>query len=358
MEVQAINSTNVLSFEGQAKKHKKQKQQIQNNYPQQTTPASTNASKAMRNLTLGLMALGATAGTLSSCGPDDVIASASSSSSSSSSASANAYINIGGGCHHDTITIIKPDTIHETDTIIHTVIKPVHVKDYPFHLADSLIAQGINIGIPVDGPEPDGSGRDSVAYVGSKAHNRYDNKFYESMVDSVDTNKRQLGVVTKVVDMYDDKNPKTSYMKAVINDVPGKGIKITRYVADTAKKPEDDEQYLYSYAGYEIRSNGRNGQRNIRSIFDKNNNLIYQGDYEKGEEPGTFLYGAIIYDPETGEPYYDENGNPEFAQYDFDQAVIYSDYAKRNDYKHDGWDTATNKKKELFLHNKKKHPLE
>lgn len=338
MEVQAINSTNVLSFEGQAKKHKKQKQQIQNNYPQQTTPASTNASKAMRNLTLGLMALGATAGTLSSCGPDDVIASASSSSSSSSSASANAYINIGGGCHHDTITIIKPDTIHETDTIIHTVIKPVHVKDYPFHLADSLIAQGINIGIPVDGPEPDGSGRDSVAYVGSKAHNRYDNKFYESMVDSVDTNKRQLGVVTKVVDMYDDKNPKTSYMKAVINDVPGKGIKITRYVADTAKKPEDDEQYLYSYAGYEISSNGRNGQRNIRSIFDKNNNLIYQGDYEKGEEPGTFLYGAIIYDPETGEPYYDENGNPEFAQYDFDQAVIYSDYAKRNDYKHDGWD--------------------
>lgn len=338
MEVQAINSTNVLSFEGQAKKHKKQKQQIQNNYPQQTTPASTNASKAMRNLTLGLMALGATAGTLSSCGPADVIASASSSSSSSSSASANAYINIGGGCHHDTITIIKPDTIHETDTIIHTVIKPVHVKDYPFHLADSLIAQGINIGIPVDGPEPDGSGRDSVAYVGSKAHNRYDNKFYESMVDSVDTNKRQLGVVTKVVDMYDDKNPKTSYMKAVINDVPGKGIKITRYVADTAKKPEDDEQYLYSYAGYEIRSNGRNGQRNIRSIFDKNNNLIYQGDYEKGEEPGTFLYGAIIYDPETGEPYYDENGNPEFAQYDFDQAVIYSDYAKRNDYKHDGWD--------------------
>lgn len=93
----------------------------------------------------------------------------------------------------------------------------------------------MNIGIPIDGPKPDGSGTDSVAYVGSKAHNRYDNKFYESMVDSIDTNKRQLGVVTKVVDMYDDKNPKTSYMKAVINDVPGKGIKITRYVADTAK---------------------------------------------------------------------------------------------------------------------------
>ena len=34
---------------------------------------------------------------------------------------------------------------------------------------------------------------------------------------------------------------------------------------------------------------------------------------------------------------YDEDGNPEFAQYDFDQAVIYSDYAKRNEYRHDGW---------------------
>ncbi|CDE89670.1 TPA: hypothetical protein CPT81_01385 [Candidatus Gastranaerophilales bacterium HUM_20] len=336
MEVQAINSANVLSFEGQAKKHKKQKQEIKNNYPQQTATASPNASRAMRNLTLGLMALGTTAGALTSC-EHDVLAEANSSSSSSSSATANAYINIGGGCHHDTVTIIKPDTIHETDTIIHTVIKPVHVKDYPFHLADSLIAQGMNIGIPIDGPVPDGSGIDSVAYVGSKAHNRYDNKFYESMVDSVDTNKRQMGVVTKVVDMYDDKNPKTFYMKAVINDVPGRGIKITRYIADSAKKPEDDQQYLYNYAGYEIRSNGKDGQRNVRSIFDNNNNLIYQGDYEKGEEPGTFLYGSIIYDPETGEPFYDEDGNPEFAQYDFDQAVIYSDYAKRNEYRHDGW---------------------
>lgn len=335
MEVKAINnSLKALNFEGQNKTHNK-KQNIKH-YSEPQKSISKDSSRAMRNMILGLMALGATANTITSCAPDDVIAEASSSSSSSSSA--NATI-IGGGCHHhDTITIIKTDTIHDTDTIIHTEIKPIYVKDYPFHIGDSLIAQGQNIGIPIDGPVPDGSGLDSVVYVGSKSHNRYDNKFYESMVDSVGTNKRELAVVTKVLDLYDSKNPKTSYLKSVVTDVPGKGIKITRYVANTDKKPEDDEQYLWNYAGYEVRTNGRDRKQNIRSIFDNNNNLVYRGNYEKGTNPGSFLYGALIIDEETGEPIYDENGNPEFAQYDFDQSVVYSDYAKRSDdYKHPGW---------------------
>lgn len=345
MEIKAINSSlNALNFEGKNKTHNK-KQNI-HHYQEQQSPVSKDSSKAMRNMILGLMALGATSGAITSCTPDDIIAEASSSSSASSSATANATI-IGGGCdHHDTITIIKPDTIYMPgdtiympgDTIIHTEIKPVYVKDYPFHIGDSLIAQGQNIGIPIDGPVPDGSGLDSVVYVGSKAHNRYDNKFYESMVDSVGTNKRELAVVTKVVDLYDSKNPKTSYLKSVITDVPGKGIKISRYVANTAKKPEDDEQYLWNYAGYEVRTNGRDKKQNIRSIFDNNNNLVYRGNYERGTEAGSFLYGALILDEETGEPIYDDNGNPEFAQYDFDQAVVYSDYAKRSeDYRHPGW---------------------
>jgi|GEM_PF-1358984 hypothetical protein len=333
MEVKAINGVNALNFEGKTQKQKKTKT-LNNNY--QPQPASHDGGKAMRNMMLGLMALGATAGTLASCDKDDIFVEANSSASASSSASATI---IGGNCdHHDTITIIKPDTIYDTDTIIHTIIKPIHVKDYPFHIADSLIAQGQNINIPIDGPVPDGSGKDSVVYVGSKAHNRYDNKFYESMVDSVGTNKRELAVVTKVLDLYDSKNPKTTYLKAVVNDVPGKGIKITRYVANTDKKPEDNEQYLWNYAGYEVRTNGRNGKRNIRSIFDNNNELIFRGDYEKGQQAGTFLYGSVVIDPETGDPVYDEDGNLEFPQYDFDQAVIYSDYAKRSeDYKHPGW---------------------
>ncbi len=337
MEVKAINSSlNALNFEGKNKTHNK-KQHI-HHYQEQQRPISKDSSKAMRNMMLGLMALGATSGTITSCAPEDIIVEANSSASASSSATANVTI-IGGNCnHHDTITIIKPDTIHDTDTIIHTEIKPIYVKDYPFHIGDSLIAQGENIGIPIDGPVPDGSGLDSVVYVGSKAHNRYDNKFYESMVDSIGTNKRELAVVTKVVDLYDSKNPKTSYLKSVVTDVPGKGIKITRYVSNSPKKPEDDEQYLWNYAGYEVRTNGRDRKQNIRSIFDNNNNLVYRGNYEKGTNPGSFLYGSLIIDAETGEPYYDEDGNPEFAQYDFDQAVVYSDYAKRGeDYRHPGW---------------------
>ena len=334
MDVKAINGLSVSSFQGRTQRHKKEKkeQNLNNNYNSQPV---YNSSKAMRNLMLGLMTLGAAtgAGTLTSCA-DDIVAEASSSSSSSSSA--NASIQIGGHCHHhDTITIIKPDTIHDTDTIIHTEIVPIYVKDYPFHIGDSLIAQGENIGIPVDGP---GSDEENAVYIGSKAHNRYDNQFYESMVDSVGTNKRELAVVTKVVDMYEDDNPKTYYQKAVITDVPGRGIKITRYIADTDKKPDEHQEYLWNYAGYEVRTNGRDGKQNIRSIFDNNDNLIYRGNYEKGLKPGTFLYGSIILDPDTGSPVYDENGEPEFAQYDFDQAVIYSDYAKKSfDYEHPGW---------------------
>lgn len=300
------------------------KQSVENDYPQMDAPMSKNTSKAMRDLTMGLMALGAVSQGLTSCQAE-----ASASASASSSATAVA---IGGHCHHrDTVTIIKPDTIHETDTVIHTIIKPINVKDYPYNIGDSLIAQGRNIGVPVDGPIPDGT--NNAVYMGSKAHNRYDNKFYESMVDSIGTSSKSLAVVTKIVDMYDAKHPKTSYMKAIVTDVPGKGIKISRYVANTDKKPEE---YMWNYAGYEVRTNGRNGKRNTRSIFDNQNNLIYRGDYEKGENPGTFLYGSLIYDDATGEPIYNDKGDPEFAQYDFDQAVIYSDYAKT--YTHPGWD--------------------
>ena len=331
MDVKAINGLSASSFQGRTQHPKKEKQiqKSDNNYKSQPM---YNSSKAMRNLVLGLMALGATAGTITSC-DDDATASASASASASSSSSSTV---IGGHCHHhDTVTIIKPDTIHDTDTIIHTEIKPIYVKDYPFHIGDSLIAQGENIGIPVDGP---GSDDDNAVYIGSKAHNRYDNKFYESMVDSIGTNKRELAVVTKVVDMYEDDNPKTYYQKAVITDVPGRGIKITRYIADTDKKPDEHQEYLWNYAGYEVRTNGRDGKQNIRSIFDNNDNLVYRGNYEKGLKPGTFLYGSIILDPDTGSPVYDENGEPEFAQYDFDQAVIYSDYAKKSfDYEHPGW---------------------
>lgn len=335
MELKAINCADALNFQGRTCKKENKKQIKLNNCPncsQHTSPASRRASNAMRNTALGLMMATATVGTLGSCEKDVMGNIYNFNQELTDNDSIYIGITIGGNCdHHDTTTVVH-------DTIINTEIKPVFVKDYPFHIADSLISQAMNIDVPIDGPVPDGSGLDSVVYVGSKAHNRFDNIYYESMVDSVGTNKRELAVVTKVLDLYNTSNPKTSYMKSLITDVPGRGIKITRYVANTAKKPEDDEQYLWNYAGYEIRSNGKDGIENRRYIFDNNNNLIYQGNIKEAEDPITFTYGLFAIDPETGEPYYDEDGNPEFITYNFDQAVVYSDYAKRSeDYEYPGW---------------------
>lgn len=331
MEVKAISTPN---FNGRNDKQIiSRKNQENNTYPQIDSVVDKKTAKAMRDMVFSFLVAGAAAGAVSSC--DDL-------TSASASASASAWAwSIGGNCHHhDTVTIVKRDTINKTDTIIHTVIKPIYVKEYPFHIGDSLIDQGRNIGVPVDGPIPDGS--NNVVYVGSKAHSRYDDKFYESMVDSVGTNKRELSIISKIVDMSDKANPKTTYMKTIVKDFPGKGIKLTRYIAEgTDKKPTDEEDYMWNYAGYEVRTNGRDGRRNIRAIMDKHGNLVYKGDFQKGKDEGSFLYGSLIYDPKTGDVITDDKGDPEFAQYDFDQAVIYSDYVKKQeftqDYKNPGW---------------------
>lgn len=348
MDVKAISAIN---FSGGARSQKNKKHKSANEeFMTNNEGISSKASKGLRNVALGTIAattaLG-TLGTLSSC-EDLTDASASASASS-------AAVAIGGwGNHRDTVTIIKPDTIIKNDTIykndtvyvkpdtivthdtiIKTVVEPIYVKDYPYAIGDSLIEQGQNTGIPVDGPLPDGS--NNVVYVGSKAHNRYDNKFYESMVDSIGTNKYELAVATKVVDTYGEK-PKTYYNRAIVTDVPGKGIKIMRYVADTDKKPGKNEQYKWNYAGYEIRTNFRDGRQNVKTIFDNEGNLVYKGRFERGEESGTFLYSTYAVDPSTGDIIYDKYGDPVEIQYDFDQAVIYTDFAQPvEDYEYPGW---------------------
>ena len=302
MEVKAINT---LNFKG-SNYHRinDKKQSVENDLPQMQAPASQSSADAMRNLVLGLMAVGAAAGTLSSC-------EAEASASAAAASSATAVV-IGGGTNHRD-----------------TVIKPIVVKDYPFNIGDSLIAQGINIGIDPDGPIPDG--KNNAVYMASTAHNRYDNKIYKSSVDSIGTNKKELAIVSEVDDLYEDNNPKKSYMKTIVSDVPGRGIKLMRYVANTDKKPQE---YEWNYAGYEVRTNGRDGKRNIRSVFDKNGNLVCRGDIEKGQEKGTFMYGSVIYD-DNGNVIKNDKGEPEFAQYDFDNAKVYSDYART--YTHSGW---------------------
>ena len=330
MDVKAISAVDFQSRSAQSKKNNK-KAPVSDDFTPKYEGMSSKASKAMRNAALGSLMATAALGGMSSC--DDWMSEASASASASSSATA---IAIGGGCHHDTITVVKRDTITNTDTIINTIVEPIYVKDYPYAIGDSLIAQGQNIGVDVDGPIPDGS--NNVVYIGSKAHNRYDNKFYESMVDSVGTNKYELAVVTKVVDSYGDK-PKTYYTKSIVTDVPGRGIKITRFVADTNKKPGKNEQYKWNYAGYEVRTNYRDGRQNVKTIFDNENNLIYKGRFTRGEDEGTFMYNTYSINPSTGEIVYDRDGEPVEIQYDFDQAVIYSDYARPvgGDYEHPGW---------------------
>ena len=308
MEVKAINTINFQGrdfHEGDFREINNKKQSIENDFPQMDTPMDKNSAEAMRNLVLGLMAVGATVGGLSSCEKDAF-------ASASASSSATAVV-IGGGTNHRD-----------------TIIKPIVVKDYPFNIGDSLIAQGLNIGIDPDGPIPDG--KNNAVYMASTAHNRYDNKIYKSSVDSIGTNKKELAIVSEIDDLYEDGNPKKSYMRTIVSDVPGRGIKLMRYVANTDRKPQE---YEWNYAGYEVRSNGRDGKRNIRSVFDKDGNLVCRGNIERGQEKGTFMYGSVIYD-DDGNVIKNDKGEPEFAQYDFDNAKVYSDYART--YTHSGWD--------------------
>ena len=306
MNVKAINNVSFVNFSGQGKKPENKHQE--NNYPQQMDPASKESAKALRNMMYGLMLLGASAGGLTGL---------SSCEDWGAHATAEAYAwawAIGQGCDRNDTTIIH-------DTIINTVIKPIYVTEYPFHLADSLIKQGLNIGVELDGPIPSDENND-VAFVASKAHNRYDDKYYETQVDSVGTNKNRLALVTKILDFYEDpQNPKTSWLRTEVVDVPGKGIKLTRYVSPSSKKPEDWE---WNYAGYEVRSNGKNGQFNVKYVFDNNNNLVWKGEYRRGEDPGRFMYGTYVYD-ENGDLCLDDEGNPQKAYYDFDKAKMWSD---------------------------------
>ena len=311
MNVKAINSfTPSVNF-GQKRKEKN----VNMDYPQMDSPASSASAKALRNAFMaGVMA--ASAFSVTSCKDAWPHAEA----WSNSDAHAWAYCT---GCNHKNDTTIIHDTINHTDTVIKTVIEPIYVREYPFNLGDSLIAQGLNIGVELDGPRPGQD--DNVIFQASKAHNRYDNKFYETQLDSASTTKNQLGLVTKIVDVYDEQNPKTSYMKTVVTDVPGKGIKLTRYTSNSARKPEEWE---WNYAGYEIRTNGRDGKKNTVSVFDNNGSLVLRerGKYLKGENPGTFMYGTVVYNPD-GSIYKNENGEPEMAYYDFDKAKMWSDVA-------------------------------
>lgn len=359
MNVQAIN--------GISSTPKYEMKKVANNfsaqgYPQMDAPISKDAAKALESASLVnfegrrhhkksnslrnaamATAIGAmTLGGVSSCDKALVESESWSAACTKSDAKAWAPCNPDPIVDHDTITV--HDTINNVvrDTIVETVIEPVVVRTFPPALNDSLIHQGLNIGAELDGPAP----AKNVMMVGARYYNEYDYKLYEAKLDSVNTNEDQISYITKVTDMYDPDEPKTYYLSTRISDVPGVGIKFTRYIlpekdikaSDLNKYPKAND-YRFQYLESEVRTNGNvitrdaDGEvtsrqysgRNIGRIYDRQNGLPDGRlvDYLKGVNPGEFLFGQYVYD-DNGNPYLDENGNHEKAVYDFTNAKMWS----------------------------------
>lgn len=312
MDIKAINNVSYVQFQG-TKKHNKERK-AEKNYPQMTEPMSKDASKYMKSLAIAAIISGAGVTGMTSCDTGESYAYADSNTDSYAYAYAI-------GCnhhHHDTTTVVH-DTITNTDTVFITKPDTVYLeKDkVPFAIMDSLVAQGVNIGATLDGP---GLGTHNLVYVGSKTYNRYDGILYESKIEKERTSQEQLSVVTTLT--HTREGNKKTYMRALVTDDPGEGIRIDRQVSD------DKRHWLP--AGYEIRSNGARGNsigKNMIYQYDNDYNLVYKGEFSKGESFGTFLYGKIVVDPETGEVVRNEDNKPELAEYDFNQTVIYTDIA-------------------------------
>jgi len=344
MNVQAINGISLApKFEGSVKKTANN--ESAQSYSQMSAPMSKDFAKALeaqvsfgqrkrhpvRNAILASGIGAMTLGGMTSCEKGLIRAETDSWATTSSSAWAWA-------CGNDGKPVIIRDTItiHDTDTITKTVFEPVYVKEYPWHLADSLIRQGLNIGVELNGPTPTDT-ENHVAFIGSVAYNEYDYKLYETKLDSIGTNAETLSLVTKVSDMYDDpKNPKVSFIKTEIVDVPGRGIKFTRFILpenmvderDKTKFPKSSDP-RFRYADYEIRTNNRDGRHNSARIYDRMDNLPdgREAEYVRGDKLGQFLFGSVVYDP-NGNPYIGEDGKPEKAYYDFSGAKMLSSEVK------------------------------
>lgn len=301
MNVNAISNFSLTNFEG--KKSKQNKKDINEmTYPQMDAPMSPKVARMVRNAFLaGVMLAGSMGAT--SCVDADADAAAAAGPSITQVVNKWMWV-IVDGCN-------------KTDTIF----QPQPIREVPFHLCDSLIAQGLNIGVDLDGPKPN-QGKD-VIFFASKAYNENDYTQYQTQIDSLDTTAKRLTLITKATNKENPSNPKVSWIKTDVVDKPEEGIKLTRYVSNSIRKPED---YDWNYAGYEIRTNMQNGTNKVK-IYDKNDKLINgrEGQYEKATDFGKFLFGTYVYDKETGKPVIDEEtGKPEVAHYDFSDAKMWS----------------------------------
>lgn len=305
MNIQAINGIDSISKRASV------------SFGQKKSHGNNDSSRTLRNVGLGAAAgLGLTTLALGTTGCQDIdvnyepdTVSTWSWSNSSSSAWAWAC-----GCRHGN-TVIH-DTIHHTDTVIQTEVVPIYIDNtkYPYNIADSLIEQGKNVNVKLNGPDP--RFYDNVMFIASKAHNRYDNKFYETKVDSTTTSANVLGLNTKVIDLYTDEE-KVSYMHTDATIIDGVGVRLDRYRTDANGR-------RLQYLGHEVRTNLRNGYNLVR-VYDKNDNLVLKGKFSAGQSLGTFLYGTVTYDANGNVNINPITGEPEITYYTYDQAEMWSD---------------------------------
>jgi len=367
MEVNAINATSQVGFQGLFGKSKKSENKNNASYPQMDAPASKSTSNAMRAATFATLLAAAGAGALSSCSKDDFIKSEAWSASVADALASVYYepvipdpiiihdtitkrdtVEVPGPHVVDTIyvpkighdTVYVPKYITEHDTIVQTKIQPVNVKDAPWKIMKIMAEQHTDLGIPIVGPAPRHD-NDSILFMGSTAYNEYDCKLYQTQLDSVETTKNTLSLVTRVTDYYKgfDK-PKVSYIKTTVVEAPGRGLKIDKSVMSEEKAKRygfdrtDCELPSSAHYGWvpvgseEQRSNNDGKTVSVTRFDSQGNELECRDELIKGVEEGTFLYGKHIYDA-NNKVYRDDDGNPEKAYYDFSNAKAYTTKVRR-----------------------------
>ncbi len=361
MEVSKISGISNLSFAGRARKS--QKHDV-NSCPQMDAPASKKSSNAMKALLYGSMALGMTNMALSCDRKSDLIADAMPVSRydiiDKSPITDSTHLEWSDGMeivprqeyykdtvmvkHTDSITgevsyvpevVTKRRDVNDTifnrkDTTIYSSFAPMSVKNLAFDVSDSLIEQGINLGIPVKGPVTPSAKDNKILLLGAKAYDKTNGKFYEAKLDKAESSIGILTFYTKIVDLKEkDPNKQVSYMKTMVFDMNGQGVRLERFVSsgNTEKNCNcsDVPDYVWVSAGGETRMN--NGDGTVRVLVsDKFGNPL-NGEYGKivkGNDLGSFLFGSYIYENDGSPCTTCGKNNPVKVNYEFTDAKLYT----------------------------------
>lgn len=364
MEVSKISGISALSFAGRARKHK-QSNSDNMQYSQMDAPASKSTSVAMKSLLYGAMALG-TASSLNSCREahdimDDVRAVLPAAyytpvnKSDIIDATRISWQDLDvvtrPEYYTDTIfdkitdpvtgeekfvprTVTKMREVSDTiinkkDTTVNSKFTPINVKNAAFDISNQLVNQGLNLGIPLVGPQPNSSAN-KVLLLAAKAYNESNRSLYETKLDSAGTDKSILTFYTKITNFAEkDKSKQVSFIKTMAFADNDGSIRLERFVrsddtnndCDCPKSPE----WIWNYAGGETRKNNADGS--VRIIVNDKTGHALNGEYGeivKGNTLGSFLFGTYVYDNNGNPCYTCATGTPKKVIYNFTDAKMYT----------------------------------